>query len=172
MTSPSSLTQKYFRAWNSRDGSRAVVVACTLLFAGTGLAANEAPTGFDGQSNGFLSQSDFDRVRAVFEHTTTLEEGLGPLFTGESCLTCHGFPVTGGNSHVFTTFVGRADAEPADSRWSVEHVDRGDSATRRGGVRSDQELQQAQRNTEETADLLSEVTLETGAFAYSPFGGS
>ena len=60
----------------------------------------EAPTGFDNRTNGFISQNDFDRAKAAFEETEGIESGLGPVYNAQSCVACHGNPVTGGLSQI------------------------------------------------------------------------
>lgn len=49
-----------------------------------------------GLSADLLAQ--FEAGQAVFERVFTPEEGLGPLFNGEGCASCHSEPVPGGNS--------------------------------------------------------------------------
>jgi len=39
----------------------------------------------------------FYEGKALFEHTFTPQEGLGPVFNGPSCATCHSNPVTAGS---------------------------------------------------------------------------
>ncbi len=62
------------------------------------VAATEAPTGFDNQTNGFSTQTEFDGDRDVFEERETIEEGLGPIFNAQACVECHQAPVTGAAS--------------------------------------------------------------------------
>jgi CxxC motif-containing protein (DUF1111 family) len=69
----------------------------------------QAPTGFDNQSNGLTDQVTFDADRRVFEEIETREDGLGPVFNGQSCGECHSNPVTGGNSQVSELRVGYFD---------------------------------------------------------------
>jgi len=63
-------------------------------------AATEAPTGFAGQTNGFVNQADYDAARATFEERDDVSKGLGPLYNAQSCAECHQTPVTGGISQV------------------------------------------------------------------------
>lgn len=42
----------------------------------------------------------FDRGRAVFDRIFTPETGLGPLFNGTACATCHARPVSGGDGAI------------------------------------------------------------------------
>jgi len=62
--------------------------------------AVEAPTGFDGQSNGMVDQATYDRDRALFALTETVDDGLGPVYNAASCAECHANPITGGSSQV------------------------------------------------------------------------
>jgi CxxC motif-containing protein (DUF1111 family) len=72
---------------------------------------SEAPAGFDNQTNGHISQADFDAFRAAFEETEGIDEGLGPTFNNTACVNCHGVPVTGGSSREFETRAGYVGAE-------------------------------------------------------------
>lgn len=60
----------------------------------------EASTGFDNKTNGFLSQSQFDEFAGTFKETDDATKGLGPLFNDIGCANCHNNPVTGGGSSV------------------------------------------------------------------------
>jgi CxxC motif-containing protein (DUF1111 family) len=71
---------------------------------------SEAPAGFDNQTNGHISQADFDDDRDEFEQVENADDGLGPTFNHTSCANCHSVPVTGGSSLVFETRAGRLDA--------------------------------------------------------------
>ena len=66
----------------------------------------EAPAGFDNQTNGFLSQADFDAARDTFDEIDDEEEGIGPTFNDTGCKNCHSDPVSGGGSIVFVTRAG------------------------------------------------------------------
>lgn len=66
----------------------------------TGLAPTDAPSGFDGQTNGLVLQSTFDADRATFEERDDVAKGLGPVYNAQSCAECHQTPVTGGISQV------------------------------------------------------------------------
>ena len=67
----------------------------------------EAPAGFDNQTNGYLTQDKFDDFRATFEEVEDAAEGLGPTFNDAGCKNCHSDPVTGGGSIVMETRAGR-----------------------------------------------------------------
>src|SRR5262245_30471853 len=60
----------------------------------------EAPAGFDGLTNGFESQEQFDSDREVFERRMTIADGLGPVYNAQSCAECHQNPVTGAISQI------------------------------------------------------------------------
>lgn len=79
---------------------RALAVAALCLALGGPAAAQEAPAGFDNQSNGLTVQGDFDHDRTLFEQRHTPEGGLGPVYNAQSCAECHANPVTGGGSQV------------------------------------------------------------------------
>ncbi|MDP2902781.1 MAG: di-heme oxidoredictase family protein [Methylovulum sp.] len=62
--------------------------------------ATEAPTGFDGLTNGFILQGDYDHDKELFEERRTAANGLGPVFNAQSCVECHANPTAGGSSQV------------------------------------------------------------------------
>ncbi|MDO9105378.1 MAG: di-heme oxidoredictase family protein [Methylovulum sp.] len=62
--------------------------------------ATEAPAGFDGLTNGFILQGDYDNDKELFKERRTIANGLGPVFNAESCAECHANPTTGGSSQV------------------------------------------------------------------------
>jgi len=62
--------------------------------------ATEAPTGFDGLTNGSVTQAQMDADRAVFEEREGIDEGLGPLYNATACSDCHQNPVTGAISQI------------------------------------------------------------------------
>ena len=76
------------------------IIAIFAPTAVTGLAPTEAPTGFDGLTNGLVLQSTFDADRATFEERDDVAKGLGPVYNAQSCAECHQSPVTGGLSQV------------------------------------------------------------------------
>ncbi|HTQ78431.1 MAG TPA: hypothetical protein VMM92_00430, partial [Thermoanaerobaculia bacterium] len=69
--------------------------------------AAEAPAGFDNQTNGFTSQTQFDLDRAQYETHEEVADGLGPVYNATSCGECHQSPVTGASSQVAELRVGR-----------------------------------------------------------------
>jgi CxxC motif-containing protein (DUF1111 family) len=85
---------------------------------------DEAPTGFDNQTNGFLDQGpdfttlnsdnvvkgrSFNDDRFVFEQVETIADGLGPTYNAQSCRECHQNVVTGGASQVAEMRTGREE---------------------------------------------------------------
>jgi len=60
----------------------------------------EAPAGYDGLTNGYLTQADYDLGLAEFNNVETLPDGLGPVFNDVSCQACHKGPIDGGASQV------------------------------------------------------------------------
>src|SRR5262245_4649209 len=63
-------------------------------------AITDAPTGFDNQTNGFTTQTQFDADRIIFEEREGIDEGLGPLYNATACSDCHQNPVTGAISQI------------------------------------------------------------------------
>src|SRR5260370_14079733 len=57
---------------------------------------SEAPTGFDNKSNAVVDDQTHRSDQANFEQFEAISDGLGPLFTAQSCRECHQSPVTGG----------------------------------------------------------------------------
>ena len=88
-----------------------IVALCLLLMTRatvqSQVSATPAPAGFDDQTNGFLSQTQFDAFKAEFAEIEGSEEGLGPLYNATSCVDCHQSPVTGGASQVTELRAGR-----------------------------------------------------------------
>jgi CxxC motif-containing protein (DUF1111 family) len=72
-------------------------------------AVSDAPTGLDGSTNGFISQPDFERSRALFEERDDIAKGLGPVYNAQSCVECHQGPVTGAASQVTVLRAGHFD---------------------------------------------------------------
>ena len=75
----------------------------------SGISANaitEAPTGYDGLSNGFSTQADMDAAAEIFSEIHAVEDGLGPVYNATSCVECHNTPVRGGSSNVLELRVG------------------------------------------------------------------
>lgn len=60
----------------------------------------EAPTAFNDETNGLVSQSQHDDDRGIFEKQDEIADGLGPVYNAQSCRECHQNPVTGSISQV------------------------------------------------------------------------
>ena len=73
----------------------------------------EAPAAYDGQSNGFLSATEFEAALEAFEEREFDNgvDGLGPVFNAQACVECHQSPVSGGTSQVAELRAGRFDAQ-------------------------------------------------------------
>ena len=78
----------------------------TSKVAGT---VDEAPTGFDNLTNGFVDQAEFNSVLAAFQERDGVAEGLGPVYNAQSCAECHQSPVVGGLSQITELRVGHYD---------------------------------------------------------------
>ena len=55
-------------------------------------AVTEAPTGFDGLSNGNCTQAEFKATGLTFSEVEAFEDGIGPTFNNVSCISCHESP--------------------------------------------------------------------------------
>jgi CxxC motif-containing protein (DUF1111 family) len=55
-------------------------------------AVTEAPTGFDGLSNGNCTQAVMRATGGTFSEVEAFEDGLGPVFNNTSCISCHESP--------------------------------------------------------------------------------
>jgi len=100
----------------SRSARNLLIVVTTGFLASLTIAVQgqtppptEAPAGFDSRTNGFVSQAEFDDLRAVFEERDDNAKGLGPVFNAQSCAECHQNPVTGGSSQVAELRAGHRD---------------------------------------------------------------
>jgi len=76
-----------------------------------GTGAQEAPTGFDGQTNGVVDQATFDADQEVFDEVEEIDEGLGPLYNAQACRECHQNPRSGGGSQIAELRAGVRDAQ-------------------------------------------------------------
>ena len=81
----------------------------TLTLSVEGQTVAQAPAAFDNQTNGLVSQTEFDRLLAVFEEREGIDEGLGPVYNAQSCAECHQNPVTGGISQIAELRAGHQD---------------------------------------------------------------
>ncbi|TAM81473.1 MAG: hypothetical protein EPN47_12005 [Acidobacteria bacterium] len=82
-----------------------LIVTCTL-FPGS----SEAPTGFDGQTNGLVDQKTHAGDRDKFDEVEQISDGLGPLYNAQSCRECHQSPASGGFSQIAELRVGHRSA--------------------------------------------------------------
>jgi CxxC motif-containing protein (DUF1111 family) len=110
-----------FRMRGSPDTEDSSVVDAN---APQGRRFNEAPTGFDSLTNGYLDQGpDFDTLvesavvpfrsfnddRFIFEEVERRADGLGPVYNAQSCRECHQNVATGGASQVAEHRTGRLE---------------------------------------------------------------
>jgi CxxC motif-containing protein (DUF1111 family) len=86
----------------------AYVLSFSLVVQGQ-VGPEEAPAGFDNQSNGMIPQTDFDAAKIVFEERDTMAKGLGPVYNAQSCAECHQNPVTGAISQITELRAGHLD---------------------------------------------------------------
>lgn len=95
--------------------SIAMSFALTALFVPSvrAQAPTEAPTGFDGLTNGFLDDTEFAEVKGAFEEVDQIDDGLGPVYNAQSCAECHQNPITGGISQITELRVGHLNAAGA-----------------------------------------------------------
>lgn len=93
-----------------------ILVAVALAFSGVVVAQvvtlppePPRPPGFGGPLPGLAPSqvTAFFAGRAEFTETESPETGLGPIFNGRSCLSCHGNPAPGGSSTLKVTRFGR-----------------------------------------------------------------
>ena len=85
-----------------------LMLAVCLALVGRNLV--EAPTGFDGLTNGSVDQPTMDKAHDQFaEVEAPVPNGLGPLYNAVSCLDCHQSITDGGNSQVRELRAGHLD---------------------------------------------------------------
>ena len=72
---------------------------------------SEAPTGFDGQTNGLVDQTTHEADRDDFDEVEDISDGLGPLYNAQSCRECHQNPASGGVSQITELRVGHRGAD-------------------------------------------------------------
>jgi CxxC motif-containing protein (DUF1111 family) len=68
--------------------------------------SSEAPTGFDGQTNGLVDQKTHAEDQDTFDEFEEISDGLGPLYNAQSCRECHQSPVSGGITQISELRVG------------------------------------------------------------------
>jgi CxxC motif-containing protein (DUF1111 family) len=98
--------RKRVRRFTMANGLVLLLLGAPLVYA---IAAVEAPTGFDDQTNGLVTQAQFDLDREVFEEREFIEDGLGPIYNAQACSECHQNPVTGAGSQISEFRVARFD---------------------------------------------------------------
>ncbi len=77
-----------------------------LATSACGAPPVEAPSGFDGISNGFVDQTTHEKDRADFDEAEDIAAGLGPLYNAQACRECHQDPISGGGSQITELRVG------------------------------------------------------------------
>lgn len=93
-----------------------LVTGCIVIVAGivnrevSSQGFQEAPTGFDNQTNGMIEQVTFNQDRELFEKRDTIEDGLGPVYNAQSCVECHQNVVSGGSSQILVVRAGHRDS--------------------------------------------------------------
>jgi CxxC motif-containing protein (DUF1111 family) len=66
----------------------------------------EAPTGFDGKSNGMVDDATHQADQVKFDDVEGVADGLGPIYNAQSCRECHQNPTSGGASQITELRVG------------------------------------------------------------------
>src|SRR5882762_5443602 len=84
-----------------------VVSSLVLVFASQAPQSQEAPTGFDGKSNGLVDDQTHQADQVKFDEVEGVADGLGPVYNAQSCGECHQNPTTGGISQVVEQRAGR-----------------------------------------------------------------
>jgi CxxC motif-containing protein (DUF1111 family) len=107
----------------------AVITIFALLAIGTLVGSQtipEAPAGFDGLSNGSVSQSVMDAAAVQFSQIAAPSpHGLGPLYNAVSCLDCHQNTAVGGASQALEFRAGHN--EPTRPEWFLARRHHGDT---------------------------------------------
>jgi CxxC motif-containing protein (DUF1111 family) len=88
--------------------------AASARQGGGASASDEAPAGFDDQTNGFEDQAAFAADRETFSEVEENEDGLGPVYNATSCVGCHRNPIAGGSSQIVEIRAGRRTFDPTD----------------------------------------------------------
>jgi len=84
------------------------LIAALLCFA---QQPADAPTGYDNQTNGLVDQKTHASDQVAFDRVLGVDDGLGPLYNGQSCRECHENPTSGGASQITALRVGHLDAQ-------------------------------------------------------------
>src|SRR6266704_2241367 len=83
-----------------------VAAALTLALVSVITQFPDAPTGFDNKTNGIVDDATHQADQMKFDEVEQLSDGLGPLYSAQSCRECHQSPVSGGASQVTELRVG------------------------------------------------------------------
>ena len=88
----------------------AMCAALAISFSLFASGPAEAPTGFDGLTNGSVVQDDMAAALVQFsEPEKAVPNGLGPLFNAVSCVDCHQSIADGGHSQIRELRAGHLD---------------------------------------------------------------
>ena len=63
--------------------------------------------------------TNWNNGKAEFEEVATITDGLGPIFNGKSCATCHSVPALGGSSNLDVTRFGHSSGSTFDPLTSL-----------------------------------------------------
>src|SRR5690349_9032893 len=103
-----------------------MAIAClVLVLASQTTQSNEAPTGFDGKSNGLVDDPTHQADQTKFDEVEGVADGLGPLYNAQSCRECHQNPTSGGASQISELRVGH---EGPDHRFQNAEIPIADGA--------------------------------------------
>jgi CxxC motif-containing protein (DUF1111 family) len=100
---------RFLKLLTSLCFAAALVLPAAYTSAEQNQSVTEALSGFDDQTNGFITQVEFDGEKETFEERETVADGLGPVYNAQSCAECHQNPVTGGISQVIELRAGHFD---------------------------------------------------------------
>src|SRR5712692_5960199 len=93
-----------------RIGGIAVLLMLAFCLAVFGSILTDAPTGFDGLTNGSVDQRTMNTAHDQFAEVENVDQnGLGPLYNAVSCLDCHQSVSDGGHSQVRELRAGHLD---------------------------------------------------------------
>ena len=67
---------------------------------------SDAPTAFDGETNGLVDQATHAADQGKFDEVEEISDGLGPVYNAQSCRECHQNPTSGGVSQITELRVG------------------------------------------------------------------
>jgi len=106
------MNTKFNRTLNRKKSLLIMAIGAVAMIGNISFAApapTEAPTGFDGKTNGLVDQATYDTDRLNFEKVDTISDGLGPIYNATSCVVCHEAPVTGSASQFGNLRYGKFD---------------------------------------------------------------